>query len=194
LATGASLAHTPVVALVAEDHSLGARLPLLFYILSDLVLDVLVDVLTESLLVESVIEPRLLIVPPIPRPLVFFRRVLILRDPRLHLICELMPEISNLLVVRLLYILRSLKLKASMHRLVILSHLLLEMRLKVLGILFENRLAVNWVLLKIAVVWPRFWREVELALAIMNRIGVVCVSWQVWGVASEALLNSRRDG
>lgn len=129
--------------------------------------------LTERLLVESVVEPRFRILPSIPRLLVLFLRTLILRDPRLILICELVPEISNLLIVRLLQKLRSLKLKASMHRLIKLTHLLLEMRLNVLGILFEHRLAINWVLLKISVFLPCFWRKVELALAVMNRIGIV---------------------
>lgn len=168
MAADASLADTSVVALVAQNHSFGAGLTLLFDILSDLVLDVLVDVLTKRLLVEAVVEPRFLILSPIPRLLVLFRRGLILRDSWLHFVRELVPEISNWWIVGLLHVIMALKLKASMHRLIILPHLLLEMRLKVLGILVENWLAVNGVLLKISVVRPRFWREVELALTIVN--------------------------
>lgn len=102
-----------------------------------------------------------------------------------------MPEIANRLVVGLLNKMGTLVLKSGMHRLVVRPHLLLEMCLKVLGILVKHGLADHLVLLKIAVVRPRFRCKVELSLAIMNRTRVFRVSWQVWRVANKTLLNGR---
>ena len=125
----ASLAKTTFVALVTQDNPLCARLPLLFDVSCYLVFYVLIDVLAESLLVKTVIEPCTLMRLAVPRLLIFLGRVLKWRNPRLHFFVELVPEISDCRVVGLLYIMSVLKLKVGMDWSVILSHLLLEMGL-----------------------------------------------------------------
>ncbi len=125
----ASLAKTTFVALVTQDNPLCARLPLLFDVSCYLVFYVLIDVLAESLLVKTVIEPCTLMRLAVPRLLIFLGRVLKLRNPRLHFFVELVPEISDCRAVGLLYIMSVLKLKVGMDWSVILSHLLLEMGL-----------------------------------------------------------------
>lgn len=90
-----------------------------------------------------------------------------------------MSEIFYRRAVVLLDIMSILKLKAGMHWCVILSHVLLEMCLEILRILLKDWLSVNWVLLEIAFVRPRFRREVKLSLCIMHHVRVISISWQV---------------
>ena len=173
----ASLTETTFVALVTQDNPLCARLPLIFDVSCYLVFYVLIDVLTESLLVKTVIEPCTLMRLAVPRLLIFLGCVLKWRNPGLHFFVELVPEISDCRVVGLLYIMSVLKLKVGMDWSVILSHLLLEMGLQVLRILFEDLLSVNLVLLKIAFVRSCFGLKVKLSLCIVHYVRVISISW-----------------
>lgn len=155
--------------LLEDDALAAAGLPFFMTAPGDLILDVLVDVLTEGLLVETIVEPRTLILLRGAPRLLVFGVSLVEWHSWLETIRRVV-ELSDLWCHRLLRVLLLLVLKVIRH-----GRDLLVGHLELLVIL---RRPVDWLVILLLL-----GRQEELALRVMGR----------WHKALLQIVNGRRN-